>query len=94
MEKLATSEYHYFLDEAGDPTFYGKGKVPIVGQKGVSNCFILGQLKINEPLNAVRKKVIDLQNQIIREPYYQDIRSINRKKYLQWILSPRHRRHT
>lgn len=80
MEKFPTSEYHYFLDEAGDPTFYGKGKIPIVGQKGVSNCFILGLLKINEPLNTVRQKVLDLQQQIIEDPYYEEIRSINKKK--------------
>jgi len=65
MEKLPTFVYHYFLDEAGDPTFYGKGKTPIVGQQGVSNCFILGQLKINEPLNIVRRKILQLQNEII-----------------------------
>lgn len=80
MEKLPTFVYHYFLDEAGDPTFYGKGKVPIIGQKGVSNCFILGMLKVNEPLNSVRRKIIDLQNQIIKDPYYEEIRSINKKK--------------
>ncbi|HVW60097.1 MAG TPA: hypothetical protein VHC48_08690, partial [Puia sp.] len=80
MEKLPTSEYHYFLDEAGDPTFYGKGKVPIVGQKGVSNCFILGMLKINEPLNIVREKVITLQKQIEEDTYYESIQSIQKKK--------------
>ena len=34
--------YHRFLDEAGDATCYGKGKINIVGSEGVSNCFILG----------------------------------------------------
>ncbi len=57
MQKLPTFIYHYFLDEAGDATFYGKGRVPILGQDGVSSCFILGLLKINEPLNAIREKI-------------------------------------
>ena len=45
MEKLPTFVYHYFLDEAGDPNFYGKGKMPIVGQNGVSNCFYFGYVE-------------------------------------------------
>ncbi|HMH24544.1 MAG TPA: DUF3800 domain-containing protein [Puia sp.] len=80
MEKLATFTYHYFLDEAGDSTFYGKGKTPILGGEGVSGCFILGLLKINEPLDGIRKKVIDLQNQIAADPYYDKILSILKKK--------------
>ena len=80
MEKLPTFAYHYFLDEAGDATFYGKGRVPILGQDGVSNCFIMGLLKVHEPLNAVRKKIVDLQNQIAQDPYYEKIPSILKKK--------------
>ncbi len=37
--------YHRFLDEAGDTTFFGKGKIPIVGSAGVSKAFILGMVK-------------------------------------------------
>ena len=80
MEKLPTFAYHYFLDEAGDATFYGKGRVPILGQDGVSNCFIMGLLKVHEPLNVVRKKIVDLQNQIAEDPYYEKIPSILKKK--------------
>lgn len=49
--------HHRFLDEAGDTTFYGKGKISVIGNQGSSHCFILGMLKINEPLDTVRKKV-------------------------------------
>jgi hypothetical protein len=80
MEKLPTYAYHYFLDEAGDPTFYGKGRTPILGEDGVSNCFILGLLKINEPLNLVRDKVLSLQKQIAEDPYYDKVPSILKKK--------------
>lgn len=80
MEKLPPFAYHYFLDEAGDSTFYGKGRAPILGQEGVSSCFILGLLKINEPLDQIRKKVVDLQNQIASDPYYESILSILKKK--------------
>jgi hypothetical protein len=80
MEKLPTYAYHYFLDEAGDPTFYGKGRTAILGEDGVSNCFILGLLKVNEPLHVVREKVISLQTCIAEDPYYEKISSIQKKK--------------
>lgn len=43
-------DYHRFLDEAGDTTFYGKGKKNIIGTNGVSNVFILGMIKVKDPL--------------------------------------------
>ena len=80
MERVPTFLYHYFLDEAGDTTFYGKRMVPILGEQGVSSCFILGLLKVNQPLNDVRAKVIQLQTEIVSDPYYKDIFSIHKKR--------------
>jgi hypothetical protein len=80
MEKLPTYAYHYFLDEAGDATFYGKGRIPILGQEGVSNCFFLGLLKINVPLGVVREKIVSLQKRIAEDPYYKKVPSILKKK--------------
>ena len=71
---------HFFLDEAGDTTFYGKGKTIIVGQNGVSNCFILGMLQVNEPLPKLREKVQTLQNQMLNDAYFAEIRSMEKKK--------------
>ncbi len=76
----ALHEYHRFLDEAGDTTFYGKGKIPIVGNEGVSKCFILGMLKINEELVSVRQKIIHLQQAITSDPYFAAVPSIIKKK--------------
>lgn len=69
LEKQQLYEYHRFLDEAGDSTFFGKGKTPIVGTEGVSKCFILGMLKIKEDIAEVRKKVVTLQNEIMEDRY-------------------------
>jgi hypothetical protein len=44
-KKTMLKVYHRFLDESGDTTFYGKRKRVIVGEKGVSKCFILGMVK-------------------------------------------------
>jgi len=80
MNKLHIHKYHRFLDEAGDTTFYGKGKIPIIGMKGVSAYFLLGILVLNEPVDDVRKKIIDLQTQIVNDPYFEPIPSIQKKK--------------
>ena len=69
-KKLTLNKYHRFLDEAGDTTFYGKGKINIIGTQGVSKCFILGMVKFSEPLKIIRNKVIELQMQIASDPYY------------------------
>ncbi len=80
VEKVATHKYHRFLDEAGDTTFYGKGKIPLVGTEGVSNYFLLGMLTINEPLETVRQKIIHLQHTIATDPYLLGVPSIWKKK--------------
>ena len=41
---------HRFLDEAGDTTFFGKGRVPLLGQSGVSLSFGLGMVKFAAPV--------------------------------------------
>ncbi|MBA3649406.1 MAG: DUF3800 domain-containing protein [Chitinophagales bacterium] len=71
---------HRFLDEAGDTAFYGKGKKTIIGSEGVSGCFILGMVKFKEPLEPVRKKIVQLQNQVANDPYYQVPSILKRKQ--------------
>ena len=40
---------HYFVDEAGTPTLFGKRRQVIVGQEGCSNYFFLGKVDVDEP---------------------------------------------
>jgi len=70
---------HRFLDEAGDTTFYGKGRKPIIGQSGVSLTFGLGMLKINDDLGITRQKIIELQHRIEQDDYLNIIPSIKKK---------------
>jgi hypothetical protein len=64
MPNKKIKENHRFLDEAGDSTFYGKGKTNIIGTQGVSRCFILGMVKYREPLDELRLKIDKLQQEI------------------------------
>src|SRR4030042_3462755 len=83
MESLSMSKApkndHRFLDEAGDTTFYGKGKVNIIGQQWVSACFILGLVHFKEPFEPIRDKIKELQTQVINDQYFRDIPSIQKK---------------
>ncbi len=77
-DKSETS--HRFLDEAGDTTFYGKGKVPIIGFNGVSKCFMLGMVKFREPLDDVRQKVLDARLAVLSSAYFSGIPSIAKRE--------------
>jgi hypothetical protein len=70
--------YHRFLDEAGDATFYGKGgkRLPIIGENGISNVFMLGMLHFDEDLDVVRKAISDAQKKVEESRYYRKVPSV------------------
>jgi hypothetical protein len=70
---------HRFLDEAGDTTLYGKGRVPIVGQPGVSLSFAIAMIKFNSDLNKIRKGVRALQDEVTADKYLLGIASVAKK---------------
>lgn len=80
MKEKPTYDYHRFLDEAGDTTFFGRGNIPMVSTNGVSKCFIIGMLKMKEDIPSIREKIFKLQEEIISDPYYNTVASIKKKK--------------
>jgi hypothetical protein len=78
-EKQPLNHYHRFLDEAGDMTFYGKGRVPILGEQGVSHCFILGMVKFHTDILPIRQKLFEMQNSIPQNPYYRNVPSVRKR---------------
>ncbi|EIJ40214.1 hypothetical protein JoomaDRAFT_3268 [Galbibacter orientalis DSM 19592] len=84
MENKKLMDYHRFLDEAGDTTFYGKGKKNIIGENGVSFVFILGMVKVIDPLDKVRDKIVALQTKITNDKFYHVpsvLKKINKSGY-------------
>ena len=68
---------HRYLDEAGDLSFLSKGKRELIlGKDGVSNCFILGMLKINEDPKVLREKIEALEQSIEESVLYNQIPSV------------------
>lgn len=77
---------HRFIDEAGDTTFYLKGKKSALGTNGVSTCFIIGMLKVNDDLDVVRSKIIKLQNEIASDPFFEVPSVIKKKNKMGYFL--------
>lgn len=80
---ISTSQHadisHRFLDEAGDTTFFGSGKVPIVGQKGVSLSFAIGMVKFGSDFVPLREQIKVLQRDIAADRYLNVIPSLAKK---------------
>lgn len=78
MKKAKDAHSYFFVDESGDPTFYDANGNLIVGaERGSSPILIIGFIETQDP-RSVRRGVLDLQQQVINEPYFQDIPSIKK----------------
>lgn len=79
QEKDPLSQYHRFLDETGDTTFYGRGDKLLVGTKGVSNTFGIALVKIRAPLDDVRTEILELQKQVESDELLNTIPSVRKR---------------
>jgi hypothetical protein len=75
MKQAEDKPRWYYVDEAGDPNFYGKGKKFIVGTEGCSLTFSLGFLRTYDP-QAIRSKLADVRLEVLADRYLKDIPSI------------------
>lgn len=69
----------FFVDESGDPIFYDRRGNLIVGQDGCSPILMLGFVEIEDP-QSVRSALLDLQRQIVTDPYFEAVPSIAKTK--------------
>lgn len=75
----APEKIHRFLDESGDPNFFGKGRVPILGKDGVSLCFGLGMVKFSGAIAAAREELRQLCRSVERDEYLNSIPSVAKR---------------
>lgn len=66
---------HYFVDEAGDLSFFNKKGHIIVGQPGTSKFFMVGVAQINDP-EEVARELSALRARLITHPRYKSIPSM------------------
>ena len=77
--RINKNDYHRFIDETGDLTFYGKDKEVIVGQKGITNTFSIGMIHIKSDLDEVREKISVLTKEIENYDYVKNIPSVKKR---------------
>ena len=58
---------YYYVDEAGDLTFFNKQKKIIVGQQGVSKFFMVGVAQIDNS-NLLGQQLESLRNSLLSDP--------------------------
>jgi hypothetical protein len=66
---------YLFVDEAGDPVFYGKGKTVIVGNEGCSRTLMLGFIEVDDPQH-VRDTLGRLRRDLAADKYLAPISSV------------------
>jgi hypothetical protein len=79
MKKIIRGKKFFFVDESGYPTFYDKKGNLIVGQKGCSSLLIMGLVELEDPISA-RHAILDLKNDLIKDPYFKEFPSIQRTR--------------
>lgn len=77
---------HSFVDEAGDPTLFGRKResASIVGEEGCSKFFMMGKLEVADP-EAFSQKFKELHTELLSDPYFAGVESFKeerRKTYL------------
>ena len=77
MKQAEDKPRWYFVDEAGDPAFFGKGKKLIVGNDGCSRTLSIGFLRTYDP-EAIRDKLAEVRLEISKDKYLKDIPSITK----------------
>lgn len=78
MKKKKISQQYFFVDEAGDPTFYNSKGEYIVGQEGCSKVLLLGFIRTEKP-KELRKSLARLHKEIMADEYLKSIPSIAKK---------------
>lgn len=67
----------FFVDESGDPTFYDRLGNLIVGKPGCSPILLLGFAEMEDP-QSVRRALLQLQQDIVSDPYFQGAPSLQK----------------
>ena len=67
--------HRYFVDEAGDLTLFDRRGRTIVGQEGVSHCFIVGAALIYDP-DQLGLRLEQLRAKLVADPYFAQVPSV------------------
>ncbi len=66
---------YLFIDESGDPIFFGKRKKLLVGKDGYQPLLFIGMIA-TEKRKLLRKAILELKNEIESDPLYNTLHSV------------------
>src|SRR5690348_15195853 len=72
---LRDGDLYFFVDEAGDSTFYNRRGKLIVGQPGCSKYLMLGFIRLYDPA-SVRRRITDFHKEVLSNPEFQRFSSL------------------
>ena len=75
MQECREGTTWFYVDESGDPAFYGKGGRTIVGEEGCSRIFLLGYVETAD-VTAIEGVLSSLRQQIADDAYLKPIPSV------------------
>ena len=75
QQNARVRSHYLFIDECGDPNFYGKRRKFLVGTEGFQPLLLVG-LVATEDRRKLRQDVLDFRAQILSDPLYNSIFSI------------------
>ena len=78
MRKIEDKTTYFFVDEAGDPTFFNRRGEFIVGREGCSKILVLGFIKTEKP-KIIRQKIRLLREEILADPYLNRVVSVKNR---------------
>lgn len=74
--------HYFFIDESGDPTFYGRRKRPLWTEPTFKPILMMGMVVV-EDKQALYQRVLDFQKAILNDPLFNTIYSV---KQPNWFL--------
>lgn len=66
----------WFVDEAGDPTIFGKGGKLLAASEGCSRFFIVGKLECRD-VDALTADLERLRQEVMADPFFKDVPSLD-----------------
>lgn len=82
-EQIITKKY-FFIDESGDPDFYGTRHKLLVGTPGYQPLLLIGMIE-TQNRRALRKAIMDIKTEIENDPLYNKLHSVKPGWYLHAI---------
>ncbi|HEX6533571.1 MAG TPA: DUF3800 domain-containing protein [Gemmatimonadaceae bacterium] len=77
MSEAAAGILRYYVDEAGDLTFFDKRGRLLVGCEGVSHCFLVGAARIADP-ESLTTQLEALRAELLADAYFAGVPSMSR----------------